>query len=239
MKKVKTIPWTERLFRNRFFLVLMSLVFAVWMFVNVNQNGNFIVLENTTEYVANDINLDVEIDANGQVVEGNPSRVSFRVTGSKADVERFKNDLTLRAKIDVRERFGEKINVPITVSIAKNYNVVIVPIPKEVTVSVYRKISQEKNFQIKYQGPSAQFTVVEAPKILDENQKELKNIVITGADAQVNKVKTVEFRVTLQDEVGVKSEKIVPTFLDEHGNELTISSQEYTVMYKVDKNQTS
>lgn len=78
---------SERVLKNRVFLFFLSLVFAILLFFNVNQNLNFIVLDNTSEYVANDVKLDVDINNENQIIEGNPSTVSFKMTGSKADVE--------------------------------------------------------------------------------------------------------------------------------------------------------
>lgn len=233
MEKVNA--WIDRLLKSWKFLLFLSLTFSLLLFFNVNQNLNFIVLENTVEYAMNDVKLDTEFKDDTQILEGNPGVVGFRISGKKADVERFKNERDIKAKIDVREQFGENLIVPIIYNSDKNYNVVITPMLKEVTVNVYKKMSLEKDAQIVV-GPLPQgFKLKEDPVVLDENNSVVKKVTLTGADKQIQKVKTVEFRFTPQGVEGVKAEKIEPLFLDETGNRIQIGTKQYTVRYTVEK----
>lgn len=227
---------SERLLKNRVFLFFLSLVFAILLFFNVNQNLNFIVLDSRTEYIASDVKLDVDIDNEKQIIEGNPSTISFRITGSKADVERFRSENPLLlAKIDVKNKLGEKMIVPVTNQIQKNYNVIIVPQPREVTVNVYKKVFAEKPFKVVIQGPNNGYHLKEAPAIFTDATK-LENIVkISGPEQTVAKIQMVEFRITVQDEAGKREERVAPTFIDGEGRVIDMSSTQYIVRYEVEK----
>lgn len=227
---------SEKVLRNRVFLFFLSLVFAVLLFFNVNQNLNFIVLDNSTEYVANDVKLDVDINNENQIIEGNPSTVSFKITGSKADVERFRSENpAIVAKIDVKNRFGEKMIVPVTYQIQKNYNVIIVPQPKEVTISVYKKVVAEKPFKVVVQGPGSGYRLKDGTSVTADVTPLEKTVKISGPEATVAKIQTIEFRVTVQDEVGKREERVSPTFIDGEGKVIDMSSAQYIVRYEVEK----
>lgn len=228
---------SERVLKNRVFLFFLSLVFAILLFFNVNQNLNFIVLDNTSEYVANDVKLDVDINNENQIIEGNPSTVSFKMTGSKADVERFRSENpTLLAKIDVKNKLGEKLVVPVTHQIQKNYNVIIVPQPKEVTINVYKKVTEEKPFKVIVQGPGTGYHLKEGPVVISDVTPLDKTVKISGPEAKVAKIQAIEFKVTVQDEVGKREERVSPTFIDGEGKVIDMSSEQYTVRYEVEKN---
>lgn len=226
--------WTDKLLKSRQFLFLLSLVFALLLFFNVNQNLNFVVLENTTDYIMNDVKLDVELNVENQIVEGNPSTVGFRINGKKADVERFKNERNIKAKIDVKEHYGENIGIPIVYSTTKDYNVVISPLVKEVSVNVYKKITVEKDIQIIVDPTSSEYKLKGLPVVLSDSGNIIKKLQITGSEKQLQKITTVEFKVVPQQSIGQKIEKIEPHFLDQAGNTIPIESQKYAVQYVVE-----
>lgn len=234
-RKDNLVTVTDKLLKNRVFLFLLSFCFALLLFFNVNQNLNFVMLENVVEYIDNDIKLEIEKDDETQIVEGNPNVTSFRISGNKADIERFKSEKPIRAKIDVRGHFGEKITIPIQHQTTKNYNVVIMPQPKEVVVNVFKKATVEKEIQIISTNPGTGFRVKTPPVILDAKNNEIKTIAVSGIEGQIQKIQRIEFRVTLQSGEGEKQEKIEPTFLDESGNVVQIKTQEYTVKYTIEK----
>ncbi|MGL4663266.1 MAG: hypothetical protein ACRCV7_06265 [Culicoidibacterales bacterium] len=233
MEKIN--KWIDNLLKSRKFLLFLSLTFALLLFFNVNQNLNFIVLENTVDYTMNDVKLEVELNNDSQLLEGNPSTINFRINGKKADVERFKTERDIKAKIDVRDRFGENLIFPITYTSEKNYNVVITPTTKEVSVNVYKKMMIEKEIQIISPVLKEGFKLKDPPVIFDVNHNIVKIIQITGAEKQIQRIKAVEFRFTPQSVEGEKIEKIEPHFLDELGNTVSIESKQYTIQYTVEK----
>lgn len=233
MEKIN--KWMDILLKSRKFLLFLSLTFALLLFFNVNQNLNFIVLENTVDYTMNDVKLEIELNNDTQLLEGNPSSISFRINGKKADVERFKTERDIKAKIDIRDKYGENLIFPIEYTSEKNYNVVITPIVKEVSVNVYKKMMIEKEVQIISPILKDGFKLKDPPVVFDLDHNIVKKIQITGAEKQVQQIKAVEFRFTPQSVEGEKIEKIEPHFLDELGNTIPIESKEYTIQYTVEK----
>lgn len=224
----------DKLLKSQQFLLVLSLVFALLLFFNVNQNFNFIVLENTTEYVMTGVKLEVESNPETQILEGNPAAIDFRITGKKADVERFKNERNIQAKIDVKEYLGENIGVPILYTTNKDYNVVIAPLVKEVSVNIYKKVTIEKEVKISTEELPSGYKLKDAPVLLDSEGNITKKISITGSEKQTQKIKIVEFKVKPELIVGQKTDKIEPRFLDEAGNTIPIEAKKYTIQYIVE-----
>lgn len=227
--------WLDDFLKSRNFLLVLSLVFSLLLFFNVHQNFNFLVLENTVDYTLNDIKLDVTIDSETQILEGNPTTIGFRITGKKAEIEKFKNEHDIKAKIEVKDRFGENLSIPITYSSEKSSNVVITPLLKDITVNIYKKMTVEKEFQITLEGITAGYQMKGTPVILDENKTVMKTLKIAGSEKQVNKIAVVEFKLNVQGEEGEKSEKITPIARDSLGNKVQIDLSQYTIQYHIEK----
>lgn len=232
MKKMNY--WMDKLLKSRQFLLLLSLSFSLLLFFNVNQNLNFIVLENTTEYIVTGVKLDVEVNSDEQILEGNPSTVDFRILGKKADVERFKNERNIQAKINVKDYLGENMSIPIVYTTTKDYNVVIAPLIKEVSVNIYKKVTENKEVQIITEQLPDGYTFKDAPVLLDDDGNITKTIPITGSEKQIKKIKTVEFKLTPKQSIGLQTDKVEPRFLDDAGNIIPIESKKYTIQYVIE-----
>lgn len=232
----KIITFTDRLLKSKVFLFLLSFGFSILLFFNVNQNVNFIVLENTVDYVLNDVKLEVVSDSDNQIVEGAPSTISFKVNGKKADVERFKSEAQITAKIDAKEKLGENIVLPVQYTTEKNYNVVLVPQLKELSVNVYKKVTLEKEFQIVTPDLEAGLQLKGVPIVLDENNQNVKQIKTTLDEKTAQKIEKIEVRFTPQKTEGLYKEEIEPIYLDSSGNTISIEQgRVYQIQYEIEK----
>lgn len=225
---------TDKFIRSSFIIFLVSLGIAVTLFYNSNGTLNIIVAENISEEITDNAKLELKYDEQQQIVEGAPSTISVKLTGLKANIERFKQDSNTIYSIDVRDKFGKNLVVPVQYTSTVDYQVVITPEPSTVTLNVFQLETKDRDYEIEIGSIPENKKLSGTPTVEDEDGNVVKKISIQGASESLAKVDHIIFKVdaTSDSVTGQNKVKAIPVAVDTSGNEISVAFVEnYTVIY--------
>lgn len=225
---------TDKFIRSSFIIFLVSLGIAVTLFYNSNGTLNIIVAENISEEITDNAKLELKYDEQQQIVEGAPSTISVKLTGLKANIERFKQDSNTVYSIDVRDKFGKNLVVPVQYTSTVDYQVVITPEPSTVTLNVFQLETKDRDYEIEIGNIPENNKLSGTPTVEDEDGNVVKKISIQGAAESLAKVDHIIFKVdaTSDSVTGQNKVKAIPVAVDTSGNEISVAFVEnYTVIY--------
>ncbi|WP_163528054.1 YbbR-like domain-containing protein [Halobacillus ihumii] len=221
----------DNLFRNRWFIRIISLLLAVLLWVSINiddsmdSEDQWLSEGSSDMEIMNNIPLDVQFDSEQYVVSGLPQDVVVSVQGPQgatAPVVRQKN-FTIYADLTDLGPGTHEVSLQHT-GITSNLTVNIEP--KVVEVTIEEKDSEDFNVSVDYINESK----VENEYVIGEPKVEPETVTITGAASVIDRVALVQTIVDVgsADESIENLESPVKVY-DAQGNELNVLSDPSTV----------
>ncbi|GGF34851.1 hypothetical protein GCM10010954_37400 [Halobacillus andaensis] len=221
----------DNLFKNKWFIRIISLLLAVLLWVSINVDDNmdsdsqwFNNTSSVTE-VMNDIPLEVQFDSEEYVVTGLPQNVAVSVEGPNSAVAPVVRQQNFTAFVDLNDLGPGTHEVTVQHSGISNQLSVSIE-PQVVEVTIEEKESQNFPVTIDLINESQienEYTVGEAE--IDPNE-----VTITGSSAAIDRVASVKAIIDVGEADATLEDIEAPVKVyDAQGNELNVLLDPTTV----------
>ncbi|WP_101846913.1 YbbR-like domain-containing protein [Halobacillus sp. Marseille-P3879] len=221
----------DNLFRNKWFIRIISLLLAVLLWVSINVDDNmdsdsqwFNDTSSVTE-VMNDIPLEVQFDSEEYVVSGLPQNVTVSVEGPNSAVAPVVRQQNFTAFVDLNDLGPGTHEVNVQHSGISNQLSVDIE-PQVVEVTIEEKESQDFPVNIDYINESE----IENDFTIGDAAIEPEEVTITGSSEAIDRVASVKAIIDVGEAEGTLEDIEAPVKVyDSQGNELNVLLDPTTV----------
>ncbi|GGH88934.1 YbbR domain-containing protein [Pullulanibacillus pueri] len=223
----------DKLFRNTWFIKIISLLIAIALFSIVtsedhdsNNNSNIISNGNDTQTINEDLSANYNDDK--YIVLGLPSSVQVRLRGPSEIITNAKLQRTHKAFVDLKNKKPGRYEVPIQTSgFSSSLDVEV--IPSTVTVTIQKKLT--KTFPVSVD-------LLNRANIADgysvgDYEVSPETVSVTGAEEIVNQIAFVKGVIDLKDVSKSVDETVPLNAYDKNGNQLTVDIKPATAKVKI------
>ncbi|MCP3029443.1 YbbR-like domain-containing protein [Halobacillus sp. A5] len=214
----------DNLFKNKWFIRIISLLLAVLLWVSINVDDNldsdsqwFNDTSSVTE-VMNDIPLEVQFDSEEYVVSGLPQNVVVSVEGPNSAAAPVVRQQNFTAFVDLNDLGPGTHEVTVQHSGISNQLSVNIE-PQVVEVTIEEKESQNFPVDIDYINESE----IENEYTIGDAVIEPEEVTITGSSEAIDKVASVKAIIDVGEAEGTLEDIEAPVKVyDAQGNELNV-----------------
>ncbi len=217
----------EKFINNKQTLIVISLIFAFFVFFYVDRNATTII--NQSAEILYDQPVTAEYNEEAYVIEGLPESVDITLIGRRADIYLAKQYPSHEVSVDLREL------KPGTHRVELHYKQAVQSIdykldPSSVTIVVYEKISETRQLDYDVLHRDS----LDPKLVISDIKLGRSDVIVKGAEYKLQQVATVKALVDINDlsnpTVGEASLKEVPLIAyDAQGQQLDVEIVPSTV----------
>lgn len=219
----KLNKWFDKLFTNKKYLRITSLVLAI-LFVGSFYASTGIFSQNESSKVVNDVPVVVKYDSEQYVVDGTPSTATISIVGPEYAIEQTLSNPDFQLVIDLTNALPGEKTVPIEVVGAEN-NVQVNVEPNFVKVNVQKKATEVFPVTVTYSNMDSLDTELSLTSpVLSTNEVE-----VTGSQSEINKIASVQAIVDVSGVTNKLEQEATVYAYDEYGNKLNVKCNPSTI----------
>ncbi|MCP3031718.1 hypothetical protein LF817_10230 [Halobacillus sp. A1] len=214
----------DNLFRNKWFIRIISLLLALLLWVSINVDDN---MDSDSQWfndtsseseVMNDIPLEVQFDSEQYVVSGLPQNVTVAVEGPNGALAPVIRQQNFNVFVDLNDLGPGTHEVNVQHSGISNQLSVSIE-PRQVEVTIEEKENQDFEVDVDYINENQ----IENEYSIGEAQIDPEQVTITGSSAAVERVASVKAMIDVGEAEDTLEDIEAPVKVyDAQGNELNV-----------------